>query len=113
MVDWIDLYFKDLGASQIEDKKELALKRKKMMSFYKLILIPLYKPVQDSKKFKFSVPDEKLTEKIMYQDLMRYHKLHTAEDVLNKIGELNPDFVPKIEPLMERIKQVRGKRSKC
>ena len=112
MIDWTDLYFKDFGASQIKDKKELVLKQKKMKSFYTMILTPLYKPVQKSRKFKFSVSDDKLTERIMYQDLMKYYDLHTAEDVLNKIGELDSSFVPKIEPILKRVQEIKENKRK-
>ena len=109
MIDWPDLYFKDFGASQVEDKKELVLKQKKMKSFYTMILLPLYKPVQNSKKFNFSVPDEKLTERIMLKDLMNYYKLDNSRDVLTKVGEFKPDFAPKVEPIMERIEELKGR----
>lgn len=112
MIDWEDLYFKDFGASQIEDKKELVLKQKKMKSFYKMILIPLYKPIQNSKKFKFSVSDEKLTIRIMYKDLMKYYNLSSAEDVLNKIGELDSTFVPRIEPIKKRLEEIKEEKIK-
>ena len=110
-MDWEDLYFKDFGASQIKKKKELVLKQKKMKSFYKMILIPLYKPLQKDKKFKFSVSDEKLTIRIMYKDLKDYYKLETSEEVLNKIGELDPTFIPKIEPILNRIQEIKESKS--
>lgn len=104
-MDWQDLYIKDFGTSQIKDKKELELCQKKMKSFYKMILEPLYNPLKRRSDFNFSVDADKLTTRIMYSDLMKYYNLKTSEDVLNKIGEFNPDFVPKIKPLLGRIEE--------
>ena len=109
---WQDLYIKDYGTSQVEDEKELKLYQKKMKSFYKLILEPLYIPLKRRSDFKFSVEADKLTIRIMYKDLMEYYNLKTSEDVLNKIGEFNPDFVPKIKPLLERIEENKERKTR-
>lgn len=103
-IDWLDLYIKDFGGSQITDKKELANKQKKMRTLYLEFLIPLYKPIQNNKKFKFSVPDEELTCRIMYEDLKKYHQLFGMREVLYKIAENKPTLTnAKVEKLIEAM----------
>lgn len=101
-IDWIDLYIKDFGASQIDDKTELSKKQKKMRTFYAEFLLPLYIPVQDNKEFKFSVEPDKLTCHIMLEDLRKYHKLVGIRDLLYKVSENKPSLTPdKIEKLLQ------------
>lgn len=105
-IEWMDLYIKDFGSSQIEDTKELIKCQKKMKSFYKEFLLPLYVPVQDSKKFSFSVKEEELTCRIMLEDLKKYYKLEKVSDLLYKISENRPGLTEeKIEKLIEAMKK--------
>ena len=104
-IDWPDLYIKDFGASQVEDTKTLIAKQKKMKSFYMDFLLPLYKPVQNKKSFSFSVPDEELTCRIMFQDLKAYHKIENVRDLLYKVAEHRPALTEeRIEKLIEYMK---------
>lgn len=104
-IEWLDLYIKDFGDSQIKDTKELISKRKKMKTFYIEFLLPLYKPVQNSKKFNFSVPDEELTCRIMFEDLKKYHKIESVRELLYKVAEHRPAFTEeKIEKLIEYMR---------
>lgn len=101
-LDWVDLYIKDFGESQISDRKELSIKQKKMRTFYLEFLLPLYKPIQDSKKFSFSVSDNELTCRIMLDDLKKYYKLNGLREVLEKISENKPSLTSeKIDKLIE------------
>lgn len=101
-IDWINLYIKDFGASQIADKNELCEKQKKMRTFYAEFLLPLYIPVQDNKKFRFSVEPDKLTCRIMLEDLKKYHKIVGIRDLLYKISENKPSLTDdKIEKLIK------------
>ena len=101
-IEWLDLYIKDFGGSQIEDKQELISKQKKMKTFYLEFLLPLYKPVQGNKNFKFSVPDEELTCRIMLQDLRTYHEIDSMRDLLVKVAENRPSLTSeKIDKLIE------------
>ena len=109
--NWMDLYFKYLSESK-PGEEDFLLKQKKMKSFYKMIILPLYKPVQNSKKFEFSQPDETLTLKIMYEDLKKYYGLSGASEVLDKIAELEPVFASKLEPLKERIAEIKESKTR-
>lgn len=107
-IDWIDLYIKDFGSSQVEDKKELFQYQKKMKTFYREFLSPLYVHVQNNKKFKFSVPDDELTCRIMLEDLRTFLKLETMTDILRKIAENRPGLTEeKIQKLIEAMKKKR------
>lgn len=109
-IKWPDLYIKDFGASQIEDRKTLIVMQKKMKSFYVDFLLPLYKPVQNKKSFSFSVPDSELTCRIMFQDLKKFHKIDNVRDLLYKVSECRPALTPEhIEKLIEYMKSKKGK----
>lgn len=112
-IDWLDLYIKDFGGSQIEDKKVLSLYQKKARTFYTEFLLPLYKPVQDSKKFHFSVSEEELTFRIMFEDLKKYHGITDIRDLFNKVAENSPTLTPeKIEKLIEIMKNNQERNGK-
>lgn len=103
---WFDLYIKDFGVSQIDNKNELSIMQKKMKTFYKEFLLPLYIPVQDNKEFKFSVEPEELTCRIMLEDLKKYHKLDGIKDVLYKVSENKPSLTSdKIEKLLQVMQE--------
>ena len=109
-VKWQDLYIKDFGASQVEDKKALIIMQKKMKSFYVDFLLPLYKPVQNKKSFSFSVPDSELTCRIMFQDLKEYHNIDSVRDLLYKVAEARPALTEEhIEKLIEYMRLKKGK----
>ena len=109
-VKWPDLYIKDFGDSQVEDKKSLIMMQKKMKSFYVDFLLPLYKPVQNKKSFSFSVPDSELTCRIMFQDLKRFHNIDNVRDLLYKVSEYRPALTEEhIEKLIEYMKSQKGK----
>lgn len=101
-LNWVDLYIKDFGESQISDAKELSIKQKKMRTFYLEFLMPLYKPIQDNEEFNFSVSDDALTCRIMLDDLKKYYKLTSLREVLEKISENKPSLTSeKIDKLIE------------
>lgn len=100
-IHWKDLYIADLGSSQIKDKKELALAQKKIGTLYKEFLLPLYIPIQNSKNFKFSVTDDKLTCRIMLNDLINFYGIKSDKELLEKIAESRPELTPqKIDKLL-------------
>lgn len=107
-IDWFDLYIKDFGSSQVEDNKELFQLQLKMKTFYREFLSPLHVHVQNNKKFKFSVSDDELTCRIMFEDLRKFLKLETMTDVLHKIAENRPGLTEeKIQKLIEVMKKKR------
>lgn len=104
-MDWRDLYIKDFGTSQIKDPKQLELCQKKMKSFYELMLVPLYKPLRIRSDFKFSVPADKLTIRIMYNDLKKYYGLTSDEQAIDKIIDIDPSFKAKGQALKAYLEQ--------
>lgn len=107
-VKWPDLYIKDFGVSQIENKTKLIIMQKKMKSFYVDFLLPLYKPIQNNKDFSFSVTAEELTCRIMYQDLKKFYGIKTIRDLFYKVSENRPELTKeRIEKLIEYMKLMK------
>lgn len=105
----MDLYIKDFGSSQIDDLEYLEKCRKKMSTFYMEFLLPLYKPLQNNKKFKFSVLEEELTCRIMLEDLKKHYKLNNVREVLNKVSENKPTLTSeKIDKIIEAMKNLKS-----
>lgn len=108
MISWADLYIKDFGQSQIKTRTELTLAQKKMKTFYGEFLLSLYNPIKDT-NFKFSVPDNLLTCRIMYNDLKAYYHFKSVREFLYEITNYKEGFtLDKADKLIEAMKRRKG-----
>lgn len=108
--EWLDLKLCDWGKSQIKDRYELKKSRDLMKSFYITILLPLYVPAQNNKNWHFSVPENELTCRIFYQEMVKYHKkengVSSIRDLLCEVSKYNLMMTPeKINQMISLIEE--------
>ena len=89
-INFLDVYIDySKRIKQIPDAKERSLIRRKMKYFTYKYINPLYYSIANDKKFKFSLPDDELTCRIIFRDICNYCNIKSMDEALLRIAENN------------------------